>query len=143
MSLKVIASSFNSYFNSIPITWSNNINNNNLTFENYLVDQILEVENFHQTSIPVITKIVANLNQSNSVGWANISTTILKSNVNILAPILYNFMNKSLALGLFLKSLKRAKILTIFKNKDKLDIRNCRPVSILPVIDKVYEKVFL
>ena len=60
---------------------------------NYLVDQIPEAENFHQTSIPEITKIIANLKQSNSVGWDNISTTILKSNVNILAPILSNFIN--------------------------------------------------
>ena len=44
-------------------------------------------------------------------------------------------------MGLFPKSLKRAKILTIFKNKDKLDIINYRPISILPV-SKVYEKVF-
>ena len=29
-----------------------------------------------------------------------------------------------------------------FKNKDKLDITNYRPISILPVISKVYEKVF-
>ena len=39
---KVIASSFNSYFNSIPTTLSNNINNNILTFKNCLVDQIPE-----------------------------------------------------------------------------------------------------
>ena len=45
-------------------------------------------------------------------------------------------------MGLFPKSLKRAKILPIFKNKDKLDITNYRSISILPVISKVYEKVF-
>ena len=41
----------------------------------------------------------------------------------------------------FPKSLKRAKILPIFKNKDKFDVTNYRPISILPVISKVYEKV--
>ena len=58
---EVIASSFNSHFNSFPTTLSNNINTNNLTFENYLVDKISEAKNFHQTSIPEITKIIANL----------------------------------------------------------------------------------
>ena len=118
------------------------INYNILTFENYLVDQIPEAENFQPSSIPEITKIITNLKQSNSVGWDNIPTTILKSNINILAPILSNLINKSLAMGLFPKSLKRAKILPIFKNKDNLDITNYRPISILPVISKVYEKVF-
>ena len=45
-------------------------------------------------------------------------------------------------MGLFPKSIKRAKILPIFKNKDKFGITNYRPISILPVISKAYEKVF-
>ena len=78
---------------------SNNINNNSLKFENYL-DQIPEAENFQpSSSIPEITKIITNLKQSNSVGWDNIPMTILKSNINILAPILSNLINKYLATG--------------------------------------------
>ena len=130
------------YFNSIPTTLSNSINNNILTFENYLVDQIPEAENFQPSSIPEITKIITTLKQSNSVGWDNIPTTILKSNINILAPILSNLINKSLATGIFPKSLKSAKILPIFKNKGKLDVTNYCRISILPVISKVSEKVF-
>ena len=30
----------------------------------------------------------------------------------------------------------------IFKNKEKLDVTNYRPISILPVINKISEKVF-
>ena len=91
------------------------MNNNILTFENYLVDQIAEAENFQPSSIPEITKIIANLKQSHSVDRDNIPTIILKSNINILAQILSNLINKSLAMGLFPKSLKRAKILPILK----------------------------
>ena len=40
---------------------SNSINNNILTFENCLVDQIPEAENIQQSSIPAITKIITNL----------------------------------------------------------------------------------
>ena len=70
-----------------------NMNNNILTFENYL-HQIPDPENFQTSSIPEITKIITNLKQSNSVGWDNIPTTILKSNINILAPILSNLIKK-------------------------------------------------
>ena len=136
---EVIACYFNTYFNSIPTTLRDNINNNILTFKNDLVDQIPEAENFHPSSIPEITKIITNLKQSNSVGWDNIPTTILKSNINIFAPILSNLINKSLSMGLFPKSLKWAKILPIYKDKDKLDVINYRPISILPVISKVYD----
>ena len=139
---EVIDSSFNSNSNSIPITLSNNINNNILTFANYLVDQITEAENVQPSSIPEITKIVINLKQRKSVGWDNIQTTILKSNIIILAPIRSTLINTSLETGLFPKSLKRAKILPVLKGKDKLDVTNYPPISILPVISKVYQKVF-
>ena len=56
------------HFNSIPITLNDNINNNLTGFESYLDDQILESDNFHQTSIHDITKIIKNLKNSNSVG---------------------------------------------------------------------------
>ena len=64
-----------------------------------LVDQIPEAENFQPSSIPEITKIITNLKQSNSVGWDNITTIILKSNINILAPILSNLITSPLQRG--------------------------------------------
>ena len=79
---------------------------------------------------------------SRCVWWDNIPTNILKINVTTLAQILSNLINKYLAHGLFPQSLKRAKILPIFKSKDILNIANYRPISILSVISKVYEKVF-
>ena len=85
---ETIANAFNSYFNSIPITLSDNMNNNLTVFESYLDDQIPELDNFHQTSIYEITKILKNFKNSNSVGWDNIPTNILKINVMTLASIL-------------------------------------------------------
>ena len=48
-----------------------------------------------------------------------------------LAQILLNLINKSLAQGFFPQSLKRAKILPIFKSKDKLNIACKLPANIL------------
>ena len=56
-----------------------------IVFENYLDDQIPESDNFHQTFIHEITKIIKNLKNSNSVGWHNIPTNILKINAMTLA----------------------------------------------------------
>ena len=44
----------------MPIMFSDNINNNLTAFESYLDDQIPESDNFHQTSIHEITKIIKN-----------------------------------------------------------------------------------
>ena len=98
---------FNSYFNSLPITLSNNINNNLTEFESYLDDQIPESENLHQTSIQEITKILKKLKNSHNVGWDNTQLTyLIKTNVMTLARILSNLINKSLAQGLSFSHLK-------------------------------------
>ena len=118
------------------------INNDLTAFESYLDAKIPESDNFQQTPIYEITKIIKKFKNSNSLGCDNIPTNILKTNVMTLATILSNLINKSLAQGLFPQSLKRAQIMLIFKIKDKLNIANYRPISILPVISKVYVKVF-
>ena len=58
MNLNCNCEFFNSYFNSISTTLSNDINNNILTFENFSVDEGEEAENFQPTSIEEITKII-------------------------------------------------------------------------------------
>ena len=94
---------------------------------------------FIKRNIHEITKIIKILKYSNSVGWDNIATNIRKTDVKTLAQILSNLINKSLAQGLLPQSLKKAKLLPIFKSKDKPNIANYRPISILPVISKVYD----
>ena len=53
-----IANAINSYVYSIPITLSDDINKNLTAFESYLDDQIPESDNFHQTFIFDLTKII-------------------------------------------------------------------------------------
>ena len=55
--------------------------------------------------------------------------------------ILTNCINKSIETGCFPDSLKEANITPIFKKDDPLDKSNYRPVSILPLISKVYQRL--
>ena len=67
--------------------------------------------------------------------------------LKILAPAisetLSNISNKSFALGIFPDHMKLAMITPIFKEGSKLDVSNYRPVSVLPTISKVLEKLML
>ena len=106
------------------------------------------------TSISEITKMIINLEHCNSVGWDNMPTTIIKYTVNILALILFNLINYSFAMGssqslskeiIYCPYLISSNIALIAPNKDiylMFDVTNYRPISILPVISKVYEKEF-
>ena len=53
---------------------------------------------------------------------------------------LTNCINNSLSEGFFPDSLKRANITPVHKKNDPLDKENYRPVSILPLLSKVYER---
>ena len=55
--------------------------------------------------------------------------------------LLTNCINKSIETGCFPESLKEANITSIFKKDGPLDKSNYRPVSILPLISKVYERL--
>ena len=61
---------------------------------------------------------------------------------SIVDPLCFIF-NKSFTYGIFPTSLKIAKIVPIFKSGDKADIKSYRPISLLSVFSKIFEKFML
>ena len=55
--------------------------------------------------------------------------------------VLTKCVNKSVETGYFPDSLKLANVAPVFKKEDRLDKSIYRPVSILPLLSKVYDKV--
>ena len=55
--------------------------------------------------------------------------------------MLTNIINRSLTTGVFPDSLKKAHVTPIPKEEDKCNLSNYRPISVFPVISKVFEKV--
>ena len=64
-----------------------------------------------------------------------------KKIISSLSPTLSLFTNQSLFTGICPDSLKIAKILPIFKKGDPSYLGNYRPLSLLPAISQVFEKV--
>ena len=66
---------------------------------------------------------------------------ILKSAADIHLPFITNSINLSVKKGCFPEELKLAEVSPIFKKKDELDKENYRPVSVLPHVAKVFERI--
>ena len=71
------------------------------------------------------------------MGWIPIKK---KKEEEIAEPI-RNCINSSIITGTFSDELKIADIVPVFKKDDQNDKTNCRPISILPLISKIFEKV--
>ena len=87
-----------------------------------------------------VKKRIKDLKAGKSVD-GEISIQILKES-EITFECLKNCINHSIEeTGIFLSSLKLRNITPIFKKDDPLEKLNYRPVSILPLLSKVYERI--
>ena len=66
---------------------------------------------------------------------------MIKDAAHFIAPSLTYIFNLSLEIGRFPDALKVAKVTPLYKKGSKDDPGNYRPISVLPVIAKVLEKL--
>ena len=94
---------------------------------------------FRPVSVEEVKRIIRDLKTNKAVG-GEIPTKILKE-CEFTFDVLTKFINKSVETGYFPDSLKLANLAPVFKKEDPLEKSNYRPVSILSLLSKVYEKV--
>ena len=134
----VIVNEFGHYFSNVTTDIVNNLVTNNINFESFINHSNPESFSLQQISPSEILTIITNLNDSNSS--PGIPTKIIKRCSSLIAPHLSNLFNRCIQLGYFPVSLKTAKITPIFKSKNPLLSSNYRPISLLPVLAKIFEK---
>ena len=110
--------------------------------ENYYEEKKLKENNleFRTVDKSEISKILLNINNSKSPGFDNVAGKFLKDGSEILSAHISNIFNLSVMLSKFPSQCKIAKIKPIFKKASKLEAVNYRPISLLPLISKVFEK---
>ena len=88
-----------------------------------------------------IDKIIDELNLKKSTGPFGIPVFLLKKFKNFFSFWLSELVNLSFEMGLFPDVLKLAKVNPLHKKESKLDHRNYRPISLLSVVSKIFEKL--
>ena len=88
-----------------------------------------------------ICKIVERLKAKSSFGVDGVSNLLLKCLVHIIKGPLCTIFNRSLQEGVFPDLMKLARVVTLFKSRDVTLPDNYRPISLLPVISKVLERI--
>ena len=138
-----IANRFNALFTNVGPDQSRNIhyNGSDKTHQTYLT-QNYDIElKFTEVNDDIILNIINKLPHKNSCGFDNLSTKIIKALKDSLIKPLTLIINQILYTGVFPSQLKIAKVIPIFKKDDNKMFNNYRPISLLPVLSKVVEKV--
>ena len=136
-----IADAFNQYFSTIGSTLSDKIIGNGIDPMRFVTP--IEGSLFNFTSI-TLQEIIVALNEikcSKSPGIDGISIRLLKDASNIVAGPLMNIFNVSLQRAIFPNDWKLAKVTPIFKEGNKADCGNYRPISVISAVAKLFEKL--
>lgn len=107
---------------------SNNINNYNIIKNNNSIF-------LNPTTSSDILKVIISLKNTHSTGYDDINTKVVKYVMLVISPIICHIINK------FPNELKTAIIKPLYKKEDKLNINNYRPVALLPIFAKIFEKI--
>ena len=85
--------------------------------------------------------VIDNLPNKSSSGHDNLSLKIIKYLKKLISAPLTFIINQMFNTGIFPESLTIAKVKPLFKKNDYHTISNYCPISLLPSISKVFEKI--
>ena len=96
---------------------------------------------FQPVSIDKVKDITKTLNTKKACPNGDIPVKLIKMNGDIFSRLIFQNFHQSLVNREFPHFLKQAEVIHVFKKEEKLDKSNYRPVSILPIISKINERL--
>ena len=90
-----------------------------------------------------INRLINSLDITKATGPDSIPPKLVKLSSNIIDSHLCNIINQDIENANFSDGAKVASVRPIFKKKERIEIENYRPVSVLNVFSEVYEKYIL
>ena len=136
-----ISESFNNYFSKIGITTSQNVPKSSKCYSEYLKNPIPNSMFLESIEHSHVLYIVHKLKPKISCGHDDISTKLVKETIAYIIEPLTHIINLSLKTGIFPDKLKIAKVIPIHKSSGTDQLKNYRPISLLPAFSQFFEKI--
>jgi hypothetical protein len=132
-----MASEFNEYFNQIPYVTQSKLS---LPKKDYL--NLVPFNNETIFLLPTnsfeIESVIHSLKNKNNISMPMKFLKFVKSEISV---VLSKLINICMLEGIYPDSLKIARIVPVFKTGNVEQISNYRPISLLPTINKIFEKL--
>lgn len=141
-----VAQAFDNFFTNIPYKTTEKLNSTPGGAESLMkanVDKCQIDFKFHEIDSQTIIKAFKSLNLKNTEDLWGLSVRSISSAIFIIASPLAYLFNLCIEQGVFPDLMKMSKVVPIFKSGNKTDPSNFRPVSVLPIFSKIFEKIML
>ena len=89
----------------------------------------------------VVVSLAKNLKDKLTAGYDDIPESLVKQCIQLMKGPLMHIYNMSLGSGVFPDEWKAAKVKPLYKEGERYDIHNCRPISIISVFAKLLERL--
>ena len=134
-----ISDHFNNYFSSVAQVLASDIPQSNVDPLSFLKFNKRSFRFFECDNDEIINIFQSMKNKKSAI--QDIPVFVYKYIAAIIAPILKNLINESVNTGIFPNILKIARVIPLHKGGSKKQVKNYRPISILPILSKIFEKV--
>ena len=138
--MKLISNKFNDFFINIGPTLAKSIPHVNKSPLSYLGNRLTESIYLAPVNENEIGQLIKSLKDT-AAGFDDINAMCLKISSQFLVKPLTHICNLSLSQGIFPEQLKIANVIPLYKSDDSMLFNNYRPVSVLCVVSKIFEKI--
>ena len=122
------------------LTELNNVNDKQGTLnrDNTVYTQLFRPEPVDANTVILTIK---HLKNTNSTGSDGISLRHIRDSLPVTIEYITTIINTSIVTGKFPSLWKNATVTPIYKHGDRNDVNNFRPISLLPILSKILEKI--
>ena len=137
-----LSNAFNDHFSTIGTKLANEVPL--VTDGSSYADYIVSSDNkfiFSPISSSNVFSLLNKLSRSKATGLDNISAKLIRECADLISIPLCNIFNNSLSSGLSPDDWKCARVTPLFKQGERTDVNNYRPISVISIIAKVFERI--
>ena len=135
-----LSEAFNDYFSNIGPRLANEIHVNDScpSYVDYLSGTCDSRFELKTTTVSAVFSLLSKLSKSKATGLDKIPARLLRDCADLITSPLCTIFNQS---GVFPDEWKLSKVIPLFKQGERSDLNNYRPISIVPVLAKVFERI--
>ena len=139
---QLLSETFNTHFATIGPKLANEIKpGTNASSHLQYVKGTQERFVLNNTNPSKVFLLLSKLCKSKATGLDKISARLLRESADLIANSLCSIFNRSINSGVFPDEWKCCKVIPLFKQGARSDLNNYRPISIIPVVAKVFERI--